>query len=259
MRNLRRYSGLTASIVLGSMLLPRFALASDWLIDAGGGVISAPRSIGSGRQLAIPVPVIEARYRDWFFATDNPYEGIGFAVKPVNGLRLSTSVGVDLDTRDPSADPRVQGLPKVNAAAAVRGRIEYETSNWFSSLAVSDRLTRSSSRGLTVSAELGYNIVATDRILASIGLDDRIMDGEWARNFLSVTSSDSTRSRLPVFSARAGQLDAGGFLQGLFRLDDRWTLFSRIQYSRFGGHAAASPVVSNRNSVLGLLFIVRTF
>jgi outer membrane scaffolding protein for murein synthesis (MipA/OmpV family) len=79
-------SGVAAAISVCSLLLlalaPDAALAADWQTDAGAGVISAPRSLGSGRQLTIPVPVIEARYKDWFFATDNPLEGIGVANKP---------------------------------------------------------------------------------------------------------------------------------------------------------------------------------
>ena len=250
---------LSLSSVWLLALSPRSSTAADWQIDAGAGVISAPRSLGSGRQLTIPVPVIEARYRDWFFATDNPIEGIGVAKKLENGLRLTASLGVDLDTRDPGADPHVRSLPKVSAAGAVRGRAEYETQNWFSSLTVSERLAGSNSRGLTLSAEAGYNVLATDRILASVGLDERLMDATWARNLLTVTDSEALRGNLPAYRAGAGQLDAGAFVQGLYRLDDRWTVFSRIQYSRFGGGAASSPVVSNRNSVLGLLFIVRSF
>jgi outer membrane scaffolding protein for murein synthesis (MipA/OmpV family) len=248
--------------VVGLLLLavsPCASTAADWQIDAGAGVISAPRSLGSGRQLTIPVPVIEARYRDWFFATDNPIEGIGVAKKLENGLRLTASLGVDLDTRDSGADPHVQSLPKVGAAAAARGRVEYETQSWFSSLTVSERLAGSNSRGLTGAAEFGYNVLATERVLASVGLDERLMDATWARNFLTVTHSQALSGDLPAYRAGAGQLDAGVFLQGLYRLGDRWTVFSRVQYSRFGGDAAASPVVSNRNSVLGLLFIVRAF
>jgi outer membrane scaffolding protein for murein synthesis (MipA/OmpV family) len=255
-----RISPVLAPISLWLLALsPRSSIAADWQIDAGAGVISAPHSLGSGRQLNIPVPVIEARYRDWFFATDNPIEGIGVARKLENGLRLTASLGVDLDTRDPGADPHVRSLPKVSAAGAARGRAEYETQNWFSSLTVSERLAGSSSRGLTLAAEVGYNVLATDRVLASVGLDERLMDAMWARNFLAVTDSEALRGDLPAYRAGAGQLDAGAFLQGLYRIDDRWTVFSRIQYSRFGGDAASSPVVSNRDSVLGLLFIVRAF
>ena len=255
-----RISPVLILAALGLLALSsRASTAADWQVDAGAGVISAPRSLGSGRQLTIPVPILEARYRDWFFATDNPIEGIGVTKKVENGLRLIASLGVDLDTRDPGADPHVRSLPKVSAAGAARGRAEYETQNWFSSLTVSDRLAGSSSRGLTLAAEIGYNVLATDRILASVGLDERLMDATWAQNFLTVTDSEAMRGNLPAYRAGAGQLDAGAFLQALYRVDDRWTVFSRVQYSRFGGDAASSPVVSNRNSVLGLLFIVRIF
>lgn len=124
---------------------------------------------------------------------------------------------------------------------------------------MSERLAGSNSRGLTMAAEIGYNVLATDRVHASVGLDERLMDATWAWTFLNVTESEARRSNLPAYRAGAGHLDAGAFLQGLYRLDDRWTVFSRIQYSRFGGDAAASPVVSNRNSVWGVLFVVRTF
>ena len=255
-----RISRVTSVVGLSLLALsPCVSTAADWQIDAGAGVISAPRSLGSGRQLTIPVPVIEARYRDWFFATDNPIEGIGVAKKLENGLGLTASLGVDLDTRDPGADRHVQSLPKVSAAGAARGRAEYETQKWFSSLTVSERLAGSRSRGLTLTAEVGFNVLATERVLASVGLNERLMDATWARNFLTVTDSEAVRGDLPAYRADAGQLDAGAFLQALYRLDDQWTVFSRIQYSRFGGDAASSPVVSNRNSVLGLLFVVRAF
>lgn len=256
-------AGLRVAVAASGLVLlvlsPRTTDASDWQIDAGAGVISAPRSLGSGRQLAIPVPVIAARYRDWFFATDNPMEGIGVAGKLRDGLRLTGSLGVDLDTRDPDADPHVRSLPGVRAAAAVRGRAEYEAPQWFSSLTASNRLAGPNARGLTLAAEVGYNALATDRMLATVGLAGRLMDSRWARNLLSVTDTEARRGDLPAYRARAGLLDAGAFLQGLHRFDDRWTLFSRIQCSRYGGNAAASPVVSNRNSIEGLLFIARTF
>ena len=248
-------AALCGSLALGSGA----AHTADWQVDAGAGIVSASRSLGSGRQQTLPVPVIEARYRDWFFATDNPYEGIGVAKSFSTSWRLSAAIGLDLDTRDPHEDGRVRGLPKVSAAAAFRVRAEYETQRLFSSITLAQRLAGPAATGLTMAGEAGYHVVATRRVLGSFGLDVRLMDDRWAGNFLTVTDAQSAYSGLAAYRARAGLLDAGGFVQALYRIDDRWTLFARLQYTQFEDQARSSPVVSHPGNPLGLFFITRAF
>lgn len=233
--------------------------SASWTSSAGLGVVSAPRSIGSGRQLTIPVPYVEARYGGWFFATDNPYEGVGVTKKLGSGWRVTASVGVDLDVRDPAQDSRIRGLHKVSAAGALRGRAEYEGDRWFSSLTLADRLAAGNSRGATLTGELGFNALITDRLLGAIGVTARVIDRTWADSFLSVTAAESSRSGLAIHAGTAGMLDEGGFFQAVYRIDGRWTFFSRLQYTRFDANAVTSPVISNRGSPIGVLFFTRAF
>lgn len=134
-------------------------------------------------------------------------------------------MGIDLDVRDPGEDPRIRGLRKVSATAAVRGRADFEEDRWFGSLTLADRLAAANSRGVTLAGEVGFNALVTDRLLGAIGVTARAMDRAWADSPLSMTAAESPACGLAVHAGKAGLLDEGGFVQAVYRIDDRWTCF----------------------------------
>jgi outer membrane protein len=66
--------------------------------------------------------------------------------------------------------------------------------------------------------------------------------------YFSVSSPDSIRSGLPVFSASSGMRDVRGWLLGMFHLSRNWHLAGGVVFSRLLGDASDSPIVSQRGS-----------
>jgi MipA family protein len=231
--------------------------ASDWRFSVGAGVIFTPRFIGATKRRIMAIPSFDVRYQDWFFA--NPFNGVGVETKPLEGLSLTASLGVDLTSRDSSADPRLDGLTKISAAPALKFGSKYEINNFTFSGALSQRLGASERGGATARFEAGYNAIATRQLLLSVGVFQRVIDKKYARNFLSITPLQASITKLREYEAKRGLLDGGLYAQGLYRIDDRWLIFSRLEVAQLANNAADSPIVQSKNHVSALVFLNRSF
>jgi MipA family protein len=230
---------------------------SDWRISLGGGVISSPRFIGANKQRTIVIPFFDIRYQDWFFV--NPDKGIGVQTKPVTGLSLTAGLGFDGTSRESKYDSRLNGLPKVGATAALKLGAEYEIGEFKLSGELTKRLAPTEKSGTKMRFEAGYGVIATKSLLLTAGVFDQVMDKTYAHNFLSITPAQSTITGLKTYEAKRGPLDGGAFVQAVYRFDDEWTIFSKLDLSRLANNAADSPIVQKKNQTTGILFITRSF
>jgi MipA family protein len=225
--------------------------ARDWRFSVGGGLVVSPEFIGAEDQKAMLFPNFDVRYKDWFFAS--PRDGIGLQTS-TSGLKLSGALGIDLTNRDPKDDPRLTGLRKISAAPALRLKAEYGFGDIDLSALMVNRLGSNAKRGSTVQLEGGYNLLKGQQYRGSVGLSARLTDGKFADNFLSVSPQDSAASGLRPYKAGSGLLDAGVFVQGAYFFNERWSIFSRLQYMQLQGDAADSPIVQKKGQPSFLLF-----
>lgn len=230
---------------------------SDWSIRLGGGIVSTPRFIGASKQRYMVVPTFDIRYQDWFFA--NPVKGVGVESKPISGLSLTAALGVSTTSRNSNMDPRLNGLPKIGAAPDLKLGAEYEINDFTFSGEYSQRLTSGAKAGSKARLEAAYNVIATKTVLLSAGLFDQVMDKKYATNFLSITAQQSAVTGLPTYEAKRGQLDNGVFAQVLYRLDDKWLVFSKVDLAHLAKNAADSPIVQKKNQTTVLFFVTRAF
>jgi MipA family protein len=226
--------------------------ADGWQYSLGAGVVGGQKSIGSDQTSYLAVPSIDVRYKDWFFF--NPIEGIGVQAR-TEGATASIALAPDLNSRDPDAGQRFRGLSRVSPTPAVRLKLAYEINDFTLSSVVSWRLSNESRRGTTLELEGGYNILASRNVTLNAGVTARYMDTAFAKNLLSVSSEDSARSGLPVYRARSGLLDAGLYGQVVYRIDDGWSVFSRVQVARLQSDAATSPFIEKRTEPGFVLFV----
>jgi MipA family protein len=230
---------------------------SDWRISAGAGIISSPKFMGARKQRTIVVPGFDVRYQDWFFA--NPVKGIGVETKAFTGLTLKAAVGVDTTSRNSKDDPRLKGLEKVNVAPSLTLSADYDIGDFTFGTELSKRIASSKGTGAKLRLEAGYNAIANASLLVMAGVFEEAMDKSYARNFFSVSSSQSNITGLRRYEAKSGALDSGAFLQALYRLESRWLVFSKIDVSRLATNASNSPIVQKKNQTTALLFVSRTF
>jgi outer membrane protein len=231
--------------------------ASDWRFSVGAGVAVSPRFIGSKTMRTLGVPTFDIHYRDWFFA--NLIRGVGLEFKPISGLSLTAALGADFSSRNSNEDPRLHGLPKIDFAPALKLGAEYEFHDFTLSGEFYQRIAPNAKGGAKVHFEEGYNFVATKRLLLTAGVFEDVMNKTYANNFISISNYQSTVTGLAPYNAKGGLLDGGLYAQALYRITDKWLIFTKVDYARLAKNPGDSPIVQKKNQAMLLFFINRSF
>ena len=241
----------TASLLALHAPVRAQAAGPDWKFGVGAGVVSGPSYIGSDDQRTRVLPNFSARYQNWFFATVP--DGVGVQTT-LSGIKLSGALGLDFNDRDPKDNPRLSGFSKVGIAPALRLKAEYGFGDVGVSALLSSRLGSSTKSGSTLQLDGGYSLLKGPQLFGSVGLSARVMDGRFADNLIGVSAQNAAASGLSPYKAGAGLLDAGVYVQGTYVFNERWSIFSRVQFMQLQGDAADSPIVLRKNQPSVLLF-----
>ncbi len=222
--------------------------AANWRYRLGAAVISAPRFVGSNKTRTLAVPTFEVKYKDWFFI--DPIKGVGVQTVVGPGLSANAALGVDFATRKRKDDPRLNGLGDINQAPALRLGLDYELGDAFVSANLAYRFGKRSSRGTLLDTDVGYNVVTSKLAIVGVGLNVKGMDSTYSRNFFGVSAEQSAASGLRAFTAKRSLQSFGPFVQAVFPISDRWTLYGHAVYSKLRGDAASSPITEKRNQAV---------
>jgi outer membrane protein len=239
-----------------TLVAPVLALAQEtgadgWDVSVGAGVVAGPRALGASGRRTMAVPVVRATYQDWFFA--NPIDGVGVKTK-AQGVTLSAALGVDFNERKHDDGARYANLREIKLAPAGRFGAKYDAGPFSSEATLSVRAGGSGKNGATLTLEEGYEVYASARTLVTAGVSARLMDSSFSRNFFSVSAADAATSGLRSYQARSGLYETGLFVQAVYPVAERWTIFSKVQYNSLRGDAKNSPLVERRNAPSLLLF-----
>ncbi len=233
----------------------RPAPVSDWTVNVGAAIVTGPRYPGTSDNKTQFIPVIDARYKNYLFIS--PIRGIGVDLQLADGLTGSAAIGFDLTSRKEKESPRLVGLGDVNAAGALLLGLDYRLGDAFAKAGLSSRLGSGNRRGTSFDVDLGYNLVKTQSLVLGAGLNLRTMDNTYARNFFGVNAQQSAASKLPLFKASGGLQSAGAFATAFYRIDNQWSLFSRLNLYQLQGDAADSPIVRQKDQTTFVLGVTR--
>jgi outer membrane protein len=233
----------------------RPAPTNDWAVNVGAAGVFGPRFPGASESKTTLVPVIDARYKNYLFIS--PIRGIGIDLQLAEGLTGSAAVGIDLTSREEKESPRLVGLGDVNAAGALLLGLDYRLGDVFAKAGLSSRLGSDSQSGTSFDLDLGYNLMKSQALILGAGLNLRAMDNTYASNFFGVNPQQSAASKLPGFKANGGLQSAGAFANAFYRIDNQWSLFSRLNLYQLQGDAADSPVVRQKDQSTFVLGVTR--
>jgi outer membrane scaffolding protein for murein synthesis (MipA/OmpV family) len=172
---------------------------------------------------------------------------------------VAYSLALDLNSRRRKDDSRFAQLADVKEAAAARVEIEQDLGALTLNATLQNRFGKASEAGTTGSLEASYALTQSRDFLLSAGINAKLMDGRFARNFFGVSAAQATASGLPAYAAAAGVYRAAPFVQVLARIDDDWTFFGRLEAGRLRGDAAGSPLVRQARGDVLVLSASRTF
>jgi outer membrane scaffolding protein for murein synthesis (MipA/OmpV family) len=221
------------SVVLGAALSAAAADAQEpatgWTVAVGGGAIAAPSYPGSGSSRVIPVPFLDVRYENRFFASPL---GTGMNFVAERQLRLGVSVAPDLGR---GADS-VRGLAGIGPAADVK---------LFAVVGAGP---------VGILADVRHQLGGADGTLVDAGMTTAlpVLPGLLVSATGLVTWADRQYMRsyfgsgVGSFAAGEGLRDASLSLMAFYRFDEHWGAQALARASLLLGDAAASPVTERR-------------
>lgn len=244
-------------LTFGCLAQSAMPARADWEFSVGFAVFSEPKYLGAKERRTLPIPIAEAEGPYGLFV--NVERGFGQEIQLGESTRFAYSLALDLNSRRRKDDERFGKLADLREAAAARVEIEQDIGGWTFNATALSRLGSAEQAGATASLEASYELTESRDFLWSAGLNAKIMDGRFARNFFGVSSAQAAASGLPAYDAGAGLYRTAPFLQLLATIDDDWTFFGRLEAGRLRGDAAASPLVRQQRGEVLVLSASRVF
>ena len=214
-----------------------------WRVMLGAGPYVRPTYEGSNRYTVVPVPVINATYKDRlsinarglsvYWHDEHVRLGTGLTYK---GGRKDRKSGSFLSR----GDDRLIGMGNVGAAMGVRVFGSYTIEHVKLSTAVTQYT--GGNHGLLVDAAASLPLKMTDRLILRPRVNVTWANGTYMQTFFGVTTTQAANSRFTQFNAGAGLKDVSIGLNANYGLDRNWFLGFNADIKRLTGDAAKSPV-----------------
>lgn len=214
---------------------------TGWQIDVGPGLLAVPQFPGSNALRILPIPQLDIRYKNDFFASVQT--GIGYNLVNTRQLRAGPILRPEFGrtTRDIARFP---GLQRIGATVEAGGFVTYQPS-LFTTLQLEVRKAVSGHDGLLADLSL-RRIELKGPWILGYGGRLRFGDATYFRNYYGVTPAASATSGLRAYRPGAGLNDIGvsGFVSR--RLGGNWNATLFTSYTRLIDQAAASPITTSR-------------
>lgn len=237
---------------------------SPWVHRWGLGFAAFPKYPGSDRLWALPVPLLESRYRERFFIST--VHGLGVEGQVLPGLRLGASLLPDLYLRRSQDLPdRFAKLDEIKLAAALRLSAELSQGPWVMQWVSSTRLGRLNAwgkpaeRGSSLQVEGGYGLVAAPGLALAAGVSAQWMDAQLANTLLGINAAQATATGQASYTLGSGIKNVGLFARAHYQWDAEWQLQGRLAVQQLRGDAASSPLVQRRLQAELFLSLSRGF
>jgi outer membrane protein len=218
----------------------------------GGGFIVSPRPYVGANPHTFPIPVVEVRYRRWFFqgirggydlSPDPRWNVNAFAQVRFQGLEPDDSAFLSgMDERRRSMDGGVE--------VAYRGRPV-----GFRAVASTDVLGRSNGQELGAQAVTGAPV--GKKLLVLGGFGPRWESGRRIDYYYGVRPEEATDER-PAYSGEA-TLSWDLAVSAIYRPFDRWTVFALVNRTWYGDGIRRSSTVERESVSSLVLFVTRSF
>ncbi|MBA3836849.1 MAG: hypothetical protein C0499_04220 [Zymomonas sp.] len=212
-----------------------------WQIDFGPGLLAVPEFPGSRSLRILPIPQLDIRYKNQFFASVQT--GIGYNLINTRKFRAGPILRPEFGrtTRDIAVFP---GLQRIRFTVEAGGFVAYQPS-LFTTVQLEVRQAVSGHNGLLADLSL-RRIALLGKWTIGYGGRVRFANAVYFRNYYGVTPAASLTSGLAAYRPGSGVNDVGvsGFVSR--RLSPKWNATLFASYNRLVDQAAASPITTSR-------------
>ncbi len=229
-----------------------------WSYTVGLGAVAVPDYEGSDDYEAAPLPVARIqkghRYGQLFGLklTSNLVSHSNFRLGPVVNYRVE---------RDDVDNNAVDAMSDVDAALELGAQVGYDFQLDGGRIGVEVEWVHDVAdghEGWLLTPEIRYRRPFGDRWGFILAGSTTYASDDYMKTYFSVTSGDSARSGLPVFSASDGFKDVGVNVALAYDISERWDLVIIGGWKRLLNDAKDSPVTNNvgdENQFIGGLYV----
>ena len=224
----------------------------------GLGVATVPTYEGSPnrRTLAGPDLTLSYRSRDWG-TVESGQRGLIWNAVEAGRLRFVLIAQFDPGRKDkdtstlnpPPGDKRLAGMGKVQASTGAGVGVGYGPVMVVARQSLSARGPKDAQ--VDLSAQIPWSL--SERFGLRFALGATWADRDAMQTYLDVTAAQALARSFSVYTAESGCRKVEASVGAEYAVASSWTLQAHVAFSRLGDHAAASPLVGQRNGALAAM------
>lgn len=177
-----------------------------------------------------------------------------FNVVPSQNFQGGPVINYRVGRDDNLENQAVERLGEIDDAVEVGAFARYEsTTGWrggdslgFEVQALTDM--SDTHDGYIVSASADYNVPVTDKLVLGADISTSYVSDDYNETYFGVSASGAAASGLQQFNAEGGFKDVTLGFNARYAINERWGVFSRVQYTELVGDAADSSIVEDAGS-----------
>jgi outer membrane scaffolding protein for murein synthesis (MipA/OmpV family) len=247
-----RSASMLPALVAGISLFSSPAIADDWNIGIGAGLISAPEYLGAEDYRTRVLPAVDIAYRNRVFF--NFFEGLGAYLYSRGDFRLKAGIGYQAG-RDEDDDESLRGTGDIGDAAVYSLGAEYQLGLYTAFVSLRQHDGGTDGRQLHAGIQAFYALreeLSSPRLLLNFTVN--YSDDDYMQGYFGVDSRQTAASGLAEYSASAGIASLRAGATGIYPLTKGWRITAVVQYLRLIGDAADSPLVRDEDQLFGGVF-----
>jgi MipA family protein len=223
---------------------PAPSSASGLRLSIGVGAATVPEYAGAADNRALALPLIDAQWRNGFFASTR--NGLGLNFSPDSRLDIGARVTLDLG-RESDRSPRLRGFDDIDPSAMLGAYANWRLGGGFSLLSSAQTGAAKEGRAATAHLGLGYGGQWMPRVQFGATAALMLATKEYMQAFHGVDAQQSARGGLPVYTPGGGLHSVRLGVNLNYAIDNRWGVGVIAGASRLMGDAADSPLTQDRN------------
>ncbi len=242
------------------------ATAQGWSGFVAAGTAVLPEYDGAEDYQVIPVAALQLNKGNYYIAT----RGLGFVANVIDSPHFNAGPIVRFRFgRDDDVDnARIAQLRALDDAvetgafiSAIQRNLWRPGDNLELSLSAAHDVAGGHG-GLLADISASYFVPVRRDLRLGFSASLGYQSDDYAESYFTIDANNAARSGLQQYDADGGLNNASAGIQLIYAFDQRWGIFSMLQYSRLLADAADSPIVDqegNANQLFGVVAVSYRF
>lgn len=230
----------------------------------GMGLSTLPTYEGSANRRTLVAPELTLRYRthEWGTVVFDP-RGLLWDAYEAGQFRFAVVAVFDPGRKDKDTstfnltpgDKRLAGMGDIPVSTEAGVGIGYGPLM----LQARQSLSEKGSKGAQVELTLGIPWSVSDRLGLNLSLGATWANKDYMQTHFGVTAAQAQATSFSAYTPKSGYRKMDASVAAEYAIAADWTLLANVGFTRLGGNAAASPLVSRRASASAALSVAYEF